>query len=59
MSYKKWLKDVNIEEVLKDQHPWTQFKEDIPESFQRELHIIEPKKFYKRNRKFVPYTVKK
>lgn len=58
MSYKKWLKETNIDEVLNKEHPWKQFQEDVPEPFQREFTIEEPKKFYKRNRKFQPYIVK-
>ncbi|CAF4865988.1 unnamed protein product [Pieris macdunnoughi] len=58
-SYSKWLTEVNIEETLKIEDPWKQFQETHPETVQREIFKIdEPKRFYKRNRKFVPLIVK-
>ncbi|CAH4028802.1 unnamed protein product [Pieris brassicae] len=58
-SYSKWLTEVNIEDTLKIEDPWKQFQEPHPETVQREtFKIDEPKKFYKRNRKFVPLIVK-
>ncbi|XP_022129164.2 pentatricopeptide repeat-containing protein 1, mitochondrial [Pieris rapae] len=58
-SYSKWLTEVNIEDTLKIEDPWKQFQEPHPETVQREIFKIdEPKRFYKRNRKFVPFTVK-
>ncbi|XP_034831310.1 pentatricopeptide repeat-containing protein 1, mitochondrial [Maniola hyperantus] len=57
--YNNWLKDINIEEALKPEHPWQQFMEPHPTPVQREcFRIVEPKKFYKRNRKFVHYSPK-
>ncbi|XP_072947259.1 pentatricopeptide repeat-containing protein 1, mitochondrial [Epargyreus clarus] len=56
-GYKKWLADINAEEALKTEHPWQQFREPYPETVQRsDFKIKEPKKFYKRNRKFVMYA---
>ncbi|XP_047503369.1 pentatricopeptide repeat-containing protein 1, mitochondrial [Pieris napi] len=58
-SYSKWLTEVNIEETLQIEDPWKQFQEPHPETVQREtFKIDEPKRFYKRNRKFVPLIVK-
>ncbi|KAM3966300.1 pentatricopeptide repeat-containing protein 1, mitochondrial [Aphomia sociella] len=58
--YKSWLKNVNIVEALEPEHPWTQFQESYPETIQRQsIKIEEPKKFYKRNRKYVQYKVLK
>lgn len=55
--YPNWLKDVNIEEALKPDHPWQQFRENYPETVQRDIvKIKQPKKFFKRNKKYVPYT---
>nr|XP_021181464.2 pentatricopeptide repeat-containing protein 1, mitochondrial [Helicoverpa armigera] len=55
--YNSWLKDVNIEEALKSEHPWQQFRENFPQTVQRHsVQIEEPKKFYKRSRKYVPYA---
>ncbi|XP_041987559.1 pentatricopeptide repeat-containing protein 1, mitochondrial [Aricia agestis] len=57
--YINWLNDINIEEVLKEEHPWQQFKEPHPETLQREnINIIQPKKFYKRSHRFVKYVPK-
>ncbi|XP_038206374.1 pentatricopeptide repeat-containing protein 1, mitochondrial [Zerene cesonia] len=57
--YNKWLTNVNIEEVTKPEDPWQQFKESYPKPIQNEnINIIQPKKFYKRNRKYVPYSPK-
>ncbi|XP_045766207.1 pentatricopeptide repeat-containing protein 1, mitochondrial [Maniola jurtina] len=57
--YNNWLKEINIEEALKPEHPWQQFMEQHPTPVQREsFQIVEPKKFYKRNRKFVQYSPK-
>lgn len=54
--YKKWLKEVNVVEALKPEHPWEQFKDTYPETVQHSKVVIkEPKRFYKRNRKFVQY----
>lgn len=56
MAYKNWLKDVNIDEVLKPEHPWAQFNENYPETVQRQnINIKQPKKFYKRTRKYIKY----
>ncbi|XP_063828082.1 pentatricopeptide repeat-containing protein 1, mitochondrial [Ostrinia nubilalis] len=56
--YKTWLKDVNVYEHLKPEHPWQQFEETYPETVQRSnVEIKEPKRFYKRNRKFVQYKL--
>ncbi|XP_075978595.1 pentatricopeptide repeat-containing protein 1, mitochondrial [Anticarsia gemmatalis] len=57
--YTSWLKEINLEEVLKTEHPWQQFRQNYPETLQRDGVVIkEPKKFYKRNRKYVPYVPK-
>ncbi|XP_023936395.2 pentatricopeptide repeat-containing protein 1, mitochondrial [Bicyclus anynana] len=57
--YNNWLKDINVEEALKPEHPWKQFMEPHPTPVQREsFKIVEPKKFYRRNRKFVRYSPK-
>lgn len=57
--YKEWLKEINVEEVLKPEHPWKQFTEPHPTTVQREnVQIIQPKKFYKRSRKFIHYKPK-
>nr|XP_026486806.1 pentatricopeptide repeat-containing protein 1, mitochondrial [Vanessa tameamea] len=54
--YNNWLKEMNVEEVLKPEHPWKQFVEANPTPIQREnMKIVEPKKFYKRSRKFIHY----
>lgn len=55
--YSTWLKEVNVEEALKPEHPWQQYKENYPDTFQRSpVQIKEPKKFYKRNKKFNKYS---
>ncbi|CAG9793762.1 unnamed protein product [Diatraea saccharalis] len=55
--YKYWIDKVNVSGVLSSEHPWQQFKESYPESVQRSNVVIkEPKRFYKRNKKFVKYT---
>ncbi|XP_046968455.1 pentatricopeptide repeat-containing protein 1, mitochondrial isoform X1 [Vanessa cardui] len=55
-TYNNWLKEMNVEEVLKPEHPWKQFVEPNPTPIQREnMKIVEPKKFYKRSRKFIHY----
>lgn len=57
--YTNWLREVNIHEALKQEHPWEQFKTSSPETVQRQtIKIIEPKRFNKRNRKYVPYVPK-
>ncbi|XP_013190673.2 pentatricopeptide repeat-containing protein 1, mitochondrial [Amyelois transitella] len=55
--YNDWLKQVDIQEALKPEHPWAQFQEPYPETVQRtNFEIKEPKKFYKRKRsKYVAY----
>ncbi|XP_045495505.1 pentatricopeptide repeat-containing protein 1, mitochondrial [Colias croceus] len=59
MIYNKWLRNVNIEDVTKPEDPWQQFKESYPKPIQNEnIDIVEPKRFYKRSRKYVPYTPK-
>lgn len=56
--YSKWLKEVDIKEALQPEHPWVQFQTSYPETVQRQnITIKEPKKFYKRKRKFVLYGV--
>lgn len=58
-AYQKWLQDVNVEQALKVDHPWEQFRKDIPKPLQRQNLIKEPKRFYKKKFKFVkPYSVK-
>ncbi|XP_059054056.1 pentatricopeptide repeat-containing protein 1, mitochondrial [Achroia grisella] len=58
--YKNWLEDVNIEKALQREHPWVQFKESYPDTVQHQnIKIQEPKKFYKRNKKYVKYKVLK
>lgn len=53
--YGNWRIEVNAEEALKSKHPWQQFQENYPQTVQHSKVVIrEPKKFYKRNRKFVP-----
>ncbi|XP_049874728.1 pentatricopeptide repeat-containing protein 1, mitochondrial [Pectinophora gossypiella] len=55
--YNNWLKDINLKEVLEPEHPWQQFRENYPEPLQQtKFKIEEPKKFYKRSRKFVKYV---
>ncbi|GBP55921.1 hypothetical protein EVAR_43713_1 [Eumeta japonica] len=55
-AYLKWLKEVDIEESLKEEHPWKQFMHEQPEIIQRQSLIKEPKRFCKRKLKFVlPY----
>ncbi|VVC96167.1 unnamed protein product [Leptidea sinapis] len=57
--YKDWLKEINIEEGLKSEHPWQQFQESHPKPVQKEnIEIKEPKRTYKRNRKYVHYVPK-
>ncbi|CAH2237903.1 jg16706 [Pararge aegeria aegeria] len=57
--YNNWLKEINVEEALKPEHPWKQFMEPHPTPVQREsFKIVEPKKFYKRNRRFGKYCPK-
>ncbi|KAJ2944255.1 hypothetical protein O0L34_g18238 [Tuta absoluta] len=57
--YTKWLKNIDISEALEPEHPWQQFRQNYPEPVQRlNIHIKEPKKFYKRDRRFTPYTPK-
>lgn len=57
--YASWLKDINIEEALNSEHPWQQFREDHPQTLQRDGVLIKmPKKFYKGNRKYTPYIPK-
>lgn len=57
--YINWLKDIDITEVLKSEHPWQQFRENYPNTIQRDQVVIkQPKRFYKKNRKYVPYTPK-
>ncbi|XP_026762393.2 pentatricopeptide repeat-containing protein 1, mitochondrial isoform X2 [Galleria mellonella] len=57
--YKNWLKDLNVEEALKPEHPWLQFQVSYPDTIQHQnIKIVEPKKFYKRNKKYVEYKVK-
>ncbi|CAB3260373.1 unnamed protein product [Arctia plantaginis] len=58
--YTSWLKDVNIQKVLQPDHPWQQFRQNYPDTFQRDnrVAISQPKKFYKRNRKYIPYVPK-
>ncbi|CAH2091322.1 unnamed protein product [Euphydryas editha] len=57
--YKEWLKEINVEEILKPEHPWKQFMEPHPTPVQREnIQVIQPKKFYKRSRKFIRYKPK-
>lgn len=58
-KYKEWLQDINVDEALKEEHPWQQFKELQPETIQRDnIKIVQPKKFYKRNRKYIKYVPK-
>lgn len=55
-NYSEWLKEVNADEALEPEHPWKQFNETYPGTVQRQnFEIVEPKRFYKRNRKYVPY----
>ncbi|XP_022830225.1 pentatricopeptide repeat-containing protein 1, mitochondrial [Spodoptera litura] len=55
--YSTWLKEVNVEGALKPEHPWQQYRENYPETVQRSpVQIKEPKRFYKRNKKFSRYT---
>ncbi|KAH9642850.1 hypothetical protein HF086_016655 [Spodoptera exigua] len=55
--YNTWLKEVNVEAALKPEHPWQQYRENYPETVQRSpVEIKEPKRFYKRNRKYSRYT---
>ncbi|XP_068618640.1 pentatricopeptide repeat-containing protein 1, mitochondrial isoform X2 [Battus philenor] len=57
-KYKTWLRDVQIKEVVVE-HPWKQFMVTQPETVQRDnFKIKEPKKFYKRSRKYVQYFPK-
>ncbi|KAI5645505.1 PPR repeat family domain-containing protein [Phthorimaea operculella] len=57
--YTKWLKDIDVSEALEPEHPWQQFRENYPETVQRlNIDIKEPKKFYKRDRRYTPYTPK-
>ncbi|CAH0398664.1 unnamed protein product [Chilo suppressalis] len=54
--YHSWLNEVDVEGA-KSEHPWQQFRENYPETVQRSNVVIrEPKKFYKRNRRFVKYA---
>ncbi|KAJ0178405.1 hypothetical protein K1T71_006228 [Dendrolimus kikuchii] len=58
-KYSSWLKEVNVIEVLKPEHPWQQFREPHPETVQREnIEIKTPKRFYRRNPKYVKYVPK-
>ncbi|XP_037302134.1 LOW QUALITY PROTEIN: pentatricopeptide repeat-containing protein 1, mitochondrial-like [Manduca sexta] len=58
-AYTKWLKEMDVEKALEPEHPWQQFREESVETVQRQnIKIVEPKKFYKRNRKYVPYAPK-
>ncbi|KAJ8713364.1 hypothetical protein PYW07_013734 [Mythimna separata] len=55
--YATWLKEINIEEALTPEHPWQQYRENYPETVQRDtVQIKQPKKFFKRNKKYVPYS---
>lgn len=55
--YSNWVKEANVEHALKSENPWQQFREKRPETLQRQKdEIVEPKKFYKQNRKYVPYA---
>ncbi|CAH0584146.1 unnamed protein product [Chrysodeixis includens] len=57
--YTTWLKEMNTEEALKPEHPWQQFRQKFPETVQRDsVQIKEPKKFYKKHKKYVKYTPK-
>lgn len=56
-AYSIWLKEADVEHALESDHPWQQFKENAPKTLQRQnIEIVEPKRFYKRNRKYVPYA---
>lgn len=55
--YSTWLKEANVEHALQSDHPWQQFRENAPETVQRQnIDIVEPKRFYKKNQKYIPYT---
>ncbi|CAG9561050.1 unnamed protein product [Danaus chrysippus] len=55
--YSNWIKDVNAEEALKPENPWKQFTEPHPTTVQREqFQIVEPKRFYKKQRHYRPYA---
>ncbi|CAH2039776.1 unnamed protein product, partial [Iphiclides podalirius] len=55
-KYRIWLKETSVTEILAE-HPWKQFMETHPETVQRQnIEVKIPKKFYKRNRKYVPYS---
>ncbi|KAJ8716239.1 hypothetical protein PYW08_013524 [Mythimna loreyi] len=55
--YPTWLKDINVEEALTPEHPWQQYRENYPETVQRDtVQIKQPKRFFKRNKKYKPYT---
>lgn len=55
-KYNKWLKDIDIDATLSEEHPWKQYQEPYPETVQHQaITIKEPKKFYKRDRTFIKY----
>ncbi|KAI8426487.1 hypothetical protein MSG28_005303 [Choristoneura fumiferana] len=55
-KYNKWLKEIDIDATLAEEHPWKQFQEPYPETMQHQgITIKEPKKFYKRDRTFIKY----
>lgn len=56
--YREWLKEVDAEGSLQAEHPWKQFSEEQPATLQRQnITIEEPKRFFRKKRRFVPpYT---
>lgn len=60
-KYTNWLKELNVKETLKEEHPWDQFREPYPETVQRQnIKIKEPKRFFKRKhklRRYIPQIV--
>ncbi|XP_061715337.1 pentatricopeptide repeat-containing protein 1, mitochondrial [Cydia pomonella] len=57
--YNKWLKQFDIDSTLAEENPWKQFQEPYPETVQHQNFTIkEPKRFFKRDRRFVKYTPK-